>query len=438
MKPNCFEKRKHLFHIMVSIAVLLFNGQTYAQKPGMYVDGRYLYTNSGERVILKGFNAMIVYWDIHGNVNFPEMEKTGANTCRIFWNLAYPTPQPADLDLVLSNCIKYKMIPIICLWDATGKWDQLPTCVDYWCSPVISAILKKYEKNLLVNIANEPGDKAMGDAIFKEKYADIVKQMRTANIHTPLIIDADQYGRNADAVLDNGQYLLDQDPDHNLIFSWHLWDPKTWGTGTISEIERIINKAVEKNICFIVGEFGPCENCDKCPTSAINWEYLIEKAYKNDIGYLAWVWKWSDCHSVVSNSSGKYGTWANSTWGEKIAVSHPYSIKTTSVRPSNLQTGNENISSGSHSLVVYPNPSNREIFFDLTLTEQSEVEIKIVDTRGKDAHVLIQRTLVPGRVKLTWDPKKAGEAGSSGMYIFSAKIKNTKGIFSESGKLFSL
>jgi mannan endo-1,4-beta-mannosidase len=421
--------------VLFSIFALLTLGLTYGQKPGMYVNGRYLYTNSGEKVILKGFNAMIVYWDIHGNVNFPEMEKTGANTCRIFWNLAYPSPQPSDLDLVLSNCIKYKMIPIICLWDATGKWDQLQTCVNYWCSPIISVILKKYEKNLLVNIANEPGDKAMGDAIFKEKYAGIVKQMRTANIHTPLIIDADQYGRNADAVLDNGQYLLEQDPDHNLIFSWHLWDPNNWGSGTKTEIDRIINKAVEKNICFIAGEFGPCEQCDNCGSTLINWEYLIEKAYKNDIGYLAWVWKWSDCHAVVSNSTGKYGSWASSTWGEKIAISHTYSIKNTSIRPSNPQTNIENISSGSHSIVAYPNPSNGEIHFDLTLTEQSEVEVKIIDLMGNDVYVLVHKSLLDGLVHVSWNQKKEQMAGCPGIYFYLAKISNTKGIFSESGKL---
>jgi mannan endo-1,4-beta-mannosidase len=401
----------------------------------MYVDGRYLYTSGGEKVILKGFNAMIVYWDIHGNVNFPEMEKTGANSCRIFWNLAFPTPKPTDLDLVLGNCIKNHMIPIICLWDATGKWDKLQTCVDYWCAPAIVAILQKYEKNLLVNIANEAGDRAMGNTVFSEKYASIVLQMRNAGIHTPLIIDSDGWGRNADAVLDNGSYLLEQDPDHNLIFSWHLWDPENWGNGTKPQIDRIINKAVSKNICFIIGEFGPCEQCDKCSATLINWEYLIEKAYKNEIGYLAWVWKWTDCHAIVNNSTGKYGSWANTSWGESIAVTNLYSIKNTSVRPAPVYSESFKNTKAFVEVLAHPNPFSNEIFFELNLPEPSEVEIRIVDLKGCEIDLLVQRNLKSGLQILHLNSIDKTYIFSPGIYLYSVKIKNSKGISSVNGKI---
>jgi mannan endo-1,4-beta-mannosidase len=151
----------------------------------------------------------------------------------------------------------------------------------------------------------------------------------------PLIIDADRWGRNADAVLDNGQSLVETDPDHNLIFSWHLWDPENYKTGTVQEIDRIISKAVDKNICFIVGEFGPCEQTDNCASTPINWEHMIQTAYKNKIGYLPWVWKWTDCHSIV-DSSGIYGSWANTEWGENVAVKNTYSIQKTARRPSDF------------------------------------------------------------------------------------------------------
>jgi mannan endo-1,4-beta-mannosidase len=303
--------------------------------PGMYVNNRYLFSAGNDTVILKGFNAMIVYWDIHGDINFPEIEKTGANCVRIFWNLAVPTPQPSDLDKVLGNCISHHMIPIICLWDATGKWDQIQLCVDYWSSTPIVSVLKKYEKHLIINIANEPGDHEMGNIVFRDTYATAVSQLRRTGLHMPLIIDADRWGRNADAVLDNGQSLVEADPDHNLVFSWHLWDPENYMTGTVQEIDRIIAKAVDKNICFVVGEFGPCEQTDNCASTPINWEHLVEAAYKNKIGYLPWVWKWTDCHSIV-NSSGIYGSWANTEWGENVAVKNTYSIQKTAQRPSDF------------------------------------------------------------------------------------------------------
>jgi len=337
--------------------------------PGLRVQGRFLYTPDGEKVILKGANTMIVYWDIHGDINYPELAKTGANACRIFWNLDYPKPQPADLDLTLQNCIDNHMIPIICLWEATGDWSMLQYCVDYWTSEEIAAILKKYEKYLIVNIANEAGSQAMGDNVFKSKYEDLVNQMRTAGIHTPLIIDSDQWGRNASSVLNTGAYLLEKDPDHNLIFSWHLWDPSYWGTGSKTSIKNIIDQSVTKELPLVVGEFGPCEQCDRCAATAIEWQYLIEYCTGKEIGWLAWVWRWTDCHSMINFIPGNHGDWANNPWGEQVALSSPYSIQNTAVRPKYLLSSDESLKDNNSSCRVFPNPSGNELTIEYTLTE---------------------------------------------------------------------
>jgi mannan endo-1,4-beta-mannosidase len=409
-----------------------------AQVPGMHVDGRYLYSASGDTVILKGFNAMIVYWDIHGNVNFPEIEKTGANCVRIFWSLNSPTPQPTDLDQVLGNCIANHMIPIISLWDATGDWNKIQFCVDYWCSAQITPVLKKYEKHLILNIANEPGSEDMGDDVFKDTYSAAVEQLRTAGLHMPLIIDADRWGRNADAVLDNGEYLLEQDPDHNLVFSWHLWDPETWMTGTQSEINRIITKAAGKNICFIVGEFGPCEQCDNCANTKINWEYMIEKAFENDIGYLPWVWKWTDCHAIVNNSTGAYGSWVNAPWGEGVAVGSPYSIQNTAKRPSDLQTDVTGIPLTSESLTAFPNPFTHEIRFNIRLDKSSFVELLIFDLCGMQLKSLVHTRLNPGNFAFSWNSDKTDNMLNKGVYLYKLNITGCSQKRTETGKIIKL
>lgn len=424
--------------ILLVLQVLILNRSVKAQLPGMYVDGRYLYSATGDTVILKGFNAMIVYWDIHGDVNFPEIEKTGANCVRIFWNLDYPTPQPEDLDKVLNNCILHHMIPIICLWDATGKWNKIQQCVNYWTSPLITPILKKYERHLIVNIANEPGDAVMGDSTFRSTYKAAVNQIRDAGLHTPLIIDADNWGRNADAVLDNGEYLLQEDPDHNLVFSWHLWDPENWGTGTKPEIDRIITKAAGKNICFIVGEFGPCEQCDRCSATKINWEYLIEKAYKNDIGYLPWVWKWTDCHSIVNNTTGSYGSWVNSPWGESVAVSSLFSIKKTAKRPSELYIGVDDTQPETGSVIVKPNPFTGAVEFSIDLRYPASLEISIFDIKGSKVDTLMETAYVPGIVIMKWIPGKEIQLHTSAVLIYRIDIKSNSGSYYRSGKLIKI
>jgi mannan endo-1,4-beta-mannosidase len=91
------------------LLIFFITSLTYAQPyPGFRVQGRYLYDRYGERVILRGANAMIVFWDREGKVNYPELAKTGANCCRIFWMTGHdpePVMPASDLDKTLQNCI---------------------------------------------------------------------------------------------------------------------------------------------------------------------------------------------------------------------------------------------------------------------------------------------------------------------------------------------
>ncbi len=417
--------------LIVTGILLLSSVGLRAEKPGLYVDGRYLYTPAGEKLILKGYNAMIVYWDIYGEVNFPEIEKTGANCVRIFWKLDGYTWPASDLDKVLTNCIQNNMIPIICLWDATGNWEKIQFCVNYWTSPSIAAVLKKHEKNLIVNIANEPGNKAMSKDVFVGTYSSAVQQMRDAGIKAPLIIDADTWGRNANSVLDTGTELLELDPEHNLIFSWHLWDPANWGMGKISEIDRITDTAVERNLCFIVGEFGPCEQCDKCASTKINWEYLIEKCYKNEIGYLPWVWRWTDCHSCIEYEPGNYGDWVNTPWGESVSVTHQYSIKNTATRPAGMITAVNRFVGSDDKIKVYPNPFSETVKFEISGGSQSKISLKIFSLTGEELATVENAKSISGNYHTEWRP---GQKLTSGVYLYKLLIEDSGNSYAREGK----
>jgi mannan endo-1,4-beta-mannosidase len=82
----------------------------------------------------------------------------------------------------------------------------------------------KVSEILLLNIANEAGNGKVTVDEFGKKYAALIRQMRAAGIDIPLMIDAANWGRNEEYLLANAQYLLQQDPRHNLLFSWHIWD----------------------------------------------------------------------------------------------------------------------------------------------------------------------------------------------------------------------
>jgi hypothetical protein len=306
--------------------------------PTYRVEGRNLVDPYGETVVLRGVNAMIIYWDKYGTVTYPEIAKTGANAVRIFWQ-DDPVASAADLDLTLGNCIRNKMIAVPGVWMATGEWNKLADCVDFWCRADVAAAVKKHEKAVLVNIANEAGDGSVTDAAYRAGYSDAVARIRAAGIRTPLVIDAAGWGRAEKTILNNARALLDGDPEHNLVFSWHPWDPKTWG-GTKTRITAALDSAVARNIPFIMGEFSQSEQGDdRWSSTPVEWRHIMESCQARGIGWLAWVW-WCcgdtpDHHSLTLDKM--YGHWNNAPWGEECAVSGPYSIKNTSVRPASMQ-----------------------------------------------------------------------------------------------------
>jgi mannan endo-1,4-beta-mannosidase len=348
------------------VAVLFVSGMTgrcfsKAGYPGFYVDGKDLFDQCGEKIVLRGTNAMTLYWDGYGGnlttrtpgtdsswknagaVTFGEIAKTGANCVRIFWVHHHGDTQegwmiPAyALDHTLANCIANNMIPMPMLHNATGKGAvELDSCTDYWCRPEIAAVIKKYEQFVLLNIANEV-NVGTGDA-FVKAYAKSIKRIREAGIHTPLIIDGgDTWSQNETDMLSNASALLSQDPDANLVFSWHLYESVNCGShpGTPQRVKDGIDLSIAKNVCMIFGEFSWVSGHPGCETAPVAWETILDYSQQRDIGWLVWTW-WccSDGGDPMSLSYNKlYGSWSNTPFGEKIAVSSPNSIKNTSKIP---------------------------------------------------------------------------------------------------------
>jgi mannan endo-1,4-beta-mannosidase len=318
--------------LMLVVGMSSFSAAT-TPRSTMYVEGTQLFDRCGEQVVLRGFNAMIVFWDRLGTETYPEMAKTGANCCRIFWKTDAASAE--ELDQTLANCRAHKMVPIPCVWDATGKWENLQQCVDFWCRPEIVQVLRKHEGCLIVNIANEAGNRDVSQQAFRDGYARAIKQLRAAGLRMPLMVDAAHWGRGEEYILENGVYLLQQDPLRNILFSWHPWDPQQ----PASRYRAAIDGSLEKNLCLVIGEFSHVGVFFKEP---IDYEFILEYCHQRNIGWLPWVWwccdkRKHDGHSVTTNR--KYGHWANAPWGERVAVSSPFSIKNTAKRSRYLETG---------------------------------------------------------------------------------------------------
>lgn len=300
----------------------------------MTIRGRYLYTAAGERVILRGVNEMFsVSRDPTGVKTMPEIARTGANAVRIFTLPDYPA---ARLDAILGHAVANGLIPIVECHAATGKWEKLGLCVDYWTRPDIVAVVRKHRRWTLVNIANEAGEAVPRDR-FVAGYLDAIARIRAAGVDTPLIVDGTDWGKEYAMLLDSWPGFQRADPRHAIMVSAHSY----WAG---SEDDRkapyraIIARVTRDDIPFLLGE-GPTGTGWDCKPSPYKW--AMAALQKARIGWLAWSWGLvpnGDCREANSydvTADGRFGHW-KSTSGEELMVRHPASIRRTAHRPCSI------------------------------------------------------------------------------------------------------
>jgi hypothetical protein len=303
------------------------SAQRYQVKNGLLYDG------CGEEFVMRGINHPTMYVDRAGAA-FPEIARTGANTVRLFWyggnGVSINELEPAIVKAVANG-----MVPIIEMHDSTCAWKMGPI-VEQWLKPEAVALIKKHEKHLIVNIANEASPPSADE--FVSVYKDAIKRMRDAGIHTPFVIDGGRCGRDYDLLLNRGKELLDADADHNLIFSAHLYDPMS-----ATEYASMFAKARAQQLPFIVGEFANKEppGCG----AAIDYANLINEANKAGIGWLAWSWGDNDASKAFNTDCAEFDMTSTfafdslSGWGKDVSVNHAASIQKTAKRPYALSHG---------------------------------------------------------------------------------------------------
>ncbi len=316
--------------LLLSACLFLYSGASAGDV--MKVRGGSLYDPCGDEIVLRGVNEMFIWADdLTGEQILPEIAKTGANVVRIVWlsNQEDEQASPENLDKVITECIRNRMIPMPELHGATGKWDKLQEQVDYWTNPEVVKVLKKHESYLLLNIANEVGDHAIEAETFLEGYNTAVSRIRDTGLRCPLIIDASGWGQDLDILFETGPQLMKNDPLNNLMFSVHMWWPAE--DGSTDRIVKGIEKAARTEFPLIIGEFAPMGvGCKRF----IDYETILEQAQKHDIGWLAWSWgavRNGDCSEMDMASGENRGKYDGlQGWGREVAVTHTYSIANTS------------------------------------------------------------------------------------------------------------
>lgn len=370
-------------------------GMNFANvKPGFFVQDRFLYTKDNEKVVLRGINHMFIWTDREGKT-IPEIAKTGANCVRIVWNTR---GRVSDLDGIIGLCIANNMIPIPEIHDTTGNWERLSDAVEFWLRDETLQMIANHQEYLIINVGNEPGSQKMPSDEFFNTYNIIVTKMRAAGIRVPIMIDADNWGQSEKNLLDVGPLLLQADPEHNLLFSIHMWwpserhDAATTGFATVAErVTACLEKSVELNLPLIVGEFAPMAVGG---AREIPYRHIMSECERLSIGWLCWSWGPGnfDSPDMDMTEHGSYNTLVG--WGKEVSVDSPLGIQNTSVIPNFIQ--NKDFTTGSQG-------SGSNVILNGDFSAENPLESWTTDFWGGKASVSVTN----GEVR--FDIKQAGK-----------------------------
>lgn len=288
----------------------------------LQVNGKYLYDDCGEKIILKGVNLMPSYVSgYYTNATmYAEIAKTGANTVRIGFHRSYTNwaqggtnvnTTAADVTFAIQTCVNNNMIPIITLHDFTGAGAaQLPTATAWYTQTNILNALIANQSYLIINIANEIATDTDSPASYYQRNKTAITTLRNAGLTCPIMLDGIEWAKQHQAFTDSdangtyGQQLLDNDPQHNVLFSIHAYWATNgrWTDVSDAQVTQRVNAMANSNLPFVFGELAKSEAyCDDpagwCSLNnpnwteyAINYPLLLQLSAQHEMGYMVWYW----------------------------------------------------------------------------------------------------------------------------------------------------
>jgi hypothetical protein len=273
----------------------------YNKSTGFFtLDGK-LYDANGNEFIPRGVNNGHVWHDHSGQTlaldSLDNIANFGFNSVRIVWEVDFlgQNTNDAMLEQIIQRTIDLKMVPMVEIHDFTGSTDTqalLNQGVQWWIDR--ADLWSKYEKYLLLNIANEFGDWDMaytGDRqIFPDVYKEAITRLRNAGIDNTLVIDPFDWGKDYTMIRDFGKEIYNHDPQKNVVFDLHFYN----GPGTSEEqITDAIESITGQDLPLLIGEFAHMHHAPWRGQGAVDdvkEQHIMAEAEKYGVGYYPWAW----------------------------------------------------------------------------------------------------------------------------------------------------
>jgi|GEM_PF-767538 len=351
------------------LLVSLLYQTTFAQTE-LKTDGHALKTANGTAIVLRGVNSGLAEdgnFDISDLVQckgyIDQIAMSGANAIRFTWytdGVSWrdggqyvsnsPTPEAryhkgngtvmsgfisnGNLGAIFDYCKTKHIVVILAVHDLTcsNDWTYFNSDLkNWWLKPSVLSLISSHKDNLILNLANEFGmvrwnNNDVNDYnTFKTNYNSLISALRTAGVKVPVMIDAPDCGQSSSELMSIANSMLSADPQHNIIFSTHLyWD----GYATTSnEIGTKLNESVTNNVCMMLGEVSSRQDNGACGNTDITsiYQSALTQACPLNINWLAWSWD-QDCTNLRNmTTNGSYNTLTS--FGSDIVNNANYGLK---------------------------------------------------------------------------------------------------------------
>lgn len=194
--------------------------------------------------------------------------QTGQDRTKWAWNCS-----PRVHRQLVEACIAKGIVPMLEMHDSTtdrvvnphGFYD--PAITTYWLSPEVIAMLIA-NPECWVNIANEANFRKGSEVTtlghveaWVAHYNGVIKQLRAKGVKNLIVVDSGgTFAQDHTFILNGGKRILDADPEHNVVMSWHMYqfwqeNPQRWPTGQFAPSVEI-PKLASLDVPVILGEFG--------------------------------------------------------------------------------------------------------------------------------------------------------------------------------------
>jgi mannan endo-1,4-beta-mannosidase len=277
---------------------------------------------------MRGINHPVAWFQNDALDWMDEIATTDANSVRIVWETTAGSPQV--LRASIERAIALGMVPMVELHDETGSNDPNgPMRLAQYYVDDLSEVLEDFEPYLLVNIANEWGDYQSSAESWVQAYRQAISVLRDAGLNHTLVIDANDYGQRGRTIVDSGQQLLEFDPQHNILFSTHMYQAYE----NQQLILDVIRGAQNARLPLIVGEFGYQHGERNGQPIPVPYEVMLDEAARAGVGYLAWSWTGNSDYVGYLDMSVDGSASQLTGWGDDI-INGQNGIRSTSERAS--------------------------------------------------------------------------------------------------------